>query len=46
MRHRFEYVDEEVHCDEFGVIPAEYKPVLTKTEEEEDDEEEDYFDDV
>ena len=43
MNDRFPFVDEEVHRDEFGVIPTEYKPVLTKKEEEE---EEDYFDDV
>ena len=38
MNDRFPFVDEEVHRDEFGVIPTEYKPVLTKKE--------DYFDDV
>ena len=43
---RFPFVDEEVHRDEFGVIPPEYKPVLTKKEDEEDDEDEEYFEDV
>ena len=46
MNDRFPFVDEEVHRDEFGVIPTKYKPVLTKKEEEEEEEEEDYFDDV
>ncbi len=46
VNDRFPFVDEEVHRDEFGVIPTEYKPVLTKKEEEEEEEEEDYFDDV
>ena len=27
-----------MHRDEFGVIPPEYKPVLTKKEEDEDEE--------
>ena len=39
-------MDEEVHRDEFGVIPPEYKPVLTKKEEDEEDEDEEYFEDV
>lgn len=46
MKARFPFVDEEVHRDEFGVIPVEYKPVLAKKEEEEEEEEEDYFEDV
>ena len=46
MNDRFPFVDEEDHLDEFGVIPTEYKTVLTKKEEEEEEEEEDYFDDV
>ena len=46
VNDRFPFVDEEVHRGEFGVIPTEYKPVLTKKEEEEEEEEEDYFDDV
>ena len=37
MNDRFPFVDEEVHRDEFGVIPTEYKPVLTKKEEEEEE---------
>lgn len=35
-----------MHRDEFGVIPPEYKHVLTKKEEDEDEEDEEYFEDV
>ena len=35
-----------MHRDEFGVIPPEYKSVLTKKEEDEDEEDEEYFEDV